>query len=219
MKVGTDGVLLGSWAGQHTHPENIVDIGAGSGLIALMLAQRFESANVDAIEIEKQCAEQCQENIEASPFKNRLKTIHTSIQNLAVNAERTYDLLVSNPPFFIDSFASGNDQRNIARHNNTLRQHELLRAVTDLSHDESTFAIILPVKEGEMFMDKVKEYPWYLTRRVNIKGSPDSKVKRLLLEFCKKPSPTETNQLIVEKQRGTYTDDFIELVKDFYLNP
>jgi len=218
MKVGTDGVLLGSWAGKGLSPQRILDIGAGSGLIALMLAQRFKSAEVEAVEIEELCAQQCKENVLASPYKNRVKTINSSIQEFAFSSKDKFDLLVSNPPFFIDSFTSDNDQRNTARHNHTLRQHEILQAVTDLSHHKSVFAIILPIKEGDLFIVKAREYPWYLNTQVYIKGSPESKEKRVLLEFTKSANPLTKSQLIVEEKRGVYTKEFSNLVKSFYLH-
>jgi tRNA1Val (adenine37-N6)-methyltransferase len=218
MKVGTDGVLLGSWAGTGLSPKRILDIGAGSGLIALMLAQRFKSAEIDAVEIEAQCAQQCAENALASPFKERINSTNSSIQEFALKNEDKFDLLVSNPPFFIDSFTSDNDQRNTARHNHSLRQHDLLKVVTDLSHHKSVFAIILPVKEGDLFILKAREYPWYLNNQVYIKGSPESKEKRVLLEFTKSQNPLMKSQLIVEEKRGVYTKGFTALVKDFYLH-
>ena len=218
MKVGTDGVLLGSWAGTNLQPKLILDIGAGSGLIALMLAQRFETAEIEAIEIEEQCAKQCEENVANSPFNGRIQTVNKSIQNFANENPNKFDLLVSNPPFFIDSFTSANDQRNTARHNHTLRQHDLLKAVTDLSHHESVFAIILPVKEGELFVEKAREYPWYLNKQVFVKGGPDSKEKRVLLEFTKSETVLTKSQLVIEVTRGHYTEEFTALVKDFYLH-
>lgn len=218
MKVGTDGVLLGSWAGSGYSPKRILDIGAGSGLIALMLAQRFKNAEIEAVEIETECAKQCEENALASPFKDRIKSTNTSIQEFAHKNEDKFDLLVSNPPFFIDSFTSDNDERNTARHNNSLRQHDLLRAVTDLSHHKSVFAIILPVKEGDLFIVKAREYPWYLNNQVYIKGSAESKEKRVLLEFTKSENTLVKSQLIVEEKRGVYTKAFSHLVKDFYLH-
>jgi tRNA1Val (adenine37-N6)-methyltransferase len=218
MKVGTDGVLLGSWAGKGTIPRRVLDIGSGSGLIALMLAQRFLEAEIEAVEIEEQCAKQCEENASASPFKDRIKSINTSIQEFALKQDVKFDLLVSNPPFFIDSFTSENDQRNTARHNHSLRQHELLKAVTDLSHQKSVFAIILPVKEGELFIVKAREYPWYLNNQVYVKGSPESKEKRVLLEFTKSANQLVKNQLIIEEKRGVYTKEFSNLVKSFYLH-
>ena len=218
MKVGTDGVLLGSWAGKGLKPKRILDIGAGSGLIALMLAQRFPTAEIEAIEIEKNCAQQCEENVATSPFKKRSKTINTSIQNFATESQDKFALLVSNPPFFIDSFISENDERNIARHNDTLRQHEILQAITELSHHKSVFAIILPVKEGDLFIIKAREYPWYLNNQVYIKGGPDSKEKRVLLEFTKSENVLVKSQLVIEVTRGNYTKEFTALVKGFYLH-
>jgi tRNA1Val (adenine37-N6)-methyltransferase len=218
MKVGTDGVVLGSWANGLETPNTIVDIGAGTGLIALMLAQRFENAKVTAVEIEQNCARQCFDNIKNSPYSQRVLIENTSIQNLALSENEPFDLLVSNPPFFIDAYASENDQRNLARHNTTLRQHELWKSVTDLSHEKSAFCIILPINEGELFIAKGKEYPWHLASKVWVKGSPDSKAKRVLMRFTRIKTEYVESEIVLEKERGTYTDAFKEWVKEFYLN-
>jgi len=218
MKVGTDGVLLGSWADVESEPKTIIDIGAGTGLIALMLAQRFESANIEAVEIEENCANQCRDNIASSPFGDRINVHNQSIQEFAKTNSQKFDLLVSNPPFFIDAFVAENQERNLARHNTSLNQHDLWQVVSSLSHQRSVFVVILPVTEGEMFEQKAKEYPWFLKRKCNVKGAENAKVKRVLLEFCRTQTLPQTSNLIIEKQRSVYTSDFINLVKNFYLH-
>ena len=150
----------------------------------------------------------------------RVSYEHTNIVQLPsfiCIAEQAY-ICWESISFFIDSFTSENDQRNTARHNHSLRQHELLKAVTDLSHQKSVFAIILPVKEGELFIVKARGYPWYLNNQVYVKGSPESKEKRVLLEFTKSANQLVKNQLIIEEKRGVYTKEFSNLVKSFYLH-
>jgi len=141
-----------------------------------------------------------------------------SIQDFVVTAACKFDLLVSNPPFFIDAFTSANSERNTARHNHTLNQHDLWKVVTDLSHQNSLFSIILPITEGDLFLIKGKEYPWYLSKKCVVKGTADANEKRVLLEFSRVKTNVENYQLVIEKQRGIYTEEFTALVKDFYLH-
>lgn len=240
MKVGTDGVLLGAWANTN-NPKHILDIGSGSGLISLMLAQRFATAYITGVEIEENGYQQSIENVSQSPFANRIKIHNHSIQEYAnsrvnsisstksnaksqdsrlmpfIGAPSSFDLIVSNPPFFHGAHTTGNINRDLARHSSGLLPQDLWKAVTLLSHENTVFCVILPILEGESFIQLANDFQWKLHQRINVKGQPNTKVKRLLLQFGQQEVPLRESSLIIEKQRGNYTSEFTKLVKAFYI--
>ncbi|HAT67946.1 MAG TPA: tRNA (adenine-N(6)-)-methyltransferase, partial [Flavobacteriaceae bacterium] len=190
MKIGTDGVLLGAWVSLENNPESILDIGAGTGIISLQLAQRSTAETIDAVEIDDDAYEQCSENFEASPWGDRLFCYHASIQEFASEIEEKYDLIVSNPPFFSEDYKSDNDARDIARFNDALPFQHLVVCASHLLSEEGTFAVILPKKEEEHFIQLASENNLYLQRFCEIQGTPNSEIKRVLLEFSfKKLTP------------------------------
>ena len=217
MKVGTDGVILGAWAPIDHHPQRILDIGAGTGLIALMLAQRSDAQEIDAVELDENTYEQCVENFEISPWGDRLFCYHADIRELADDPEEPYDLIVANPPYFSEDTLPYNPSRALARNNELLPFKDLLEAVQILLAQEGKFAVIIPFKEEENFVglaQKLELFPQIITR---VKGNATSEIKRSLLCFSKKNSLKETHELILEKKRHYYTDQFKELVREFYL--
>ena len=151
MKVGTDGVLLGAWTPLDHSPDTILDIGAGTGLIALMLAQRSTAETIDAVEIDGAAYEQCVENFEASPWADRLFCYHVGLDEFVAEMETPYDLIVSNPPFFTERVSSGNLSRDSARQNESLPFETLVDAVAKLLSPKGIFAVILPYGEEQGF--------------------------------------------------------------------
>ncbi|PZR19764.1 MAG: tRNA (adenine-N(6)-)-methyltransferase [Flavobacterium psychrophilum] len=217
MKVGTDGVLLGAWAPVDHRPFSILDIGAGTGLIALMLAQRSHAEQIDGLEIDDNAHEQAVDNFENSPWGDRLFCYHASLDEFMEEPEDEYDLIVSNPPFYTDGYFSGDEQRDIARHNNALPFEDLIEASGILLSDIGVLAVIIPFKEEEKIIALAKEeqlYPFKITR---VKGTPDSETKRSLIAFSRTEKEVETDELIIETARHKYTDEYISLTKDFYL--
>jgi tRNA1Val (adenine37-N6)-methyltransferase len=226
MKIGTDGVLLGAWATIDPNANQILDLGAGTGIIALQLAQRNTYADIDAIEIEDAAFEQCTDNFENSPWADRLFCYHASAQEFATEVDETYDLIVSNPPFYSPSdrkditLAEGQEMRGsrkLARFNDALPFEHLIGCVHKLLSKKGVFALILPRKEEESFINLASEAGLFPRRICRVKGNSTSEEKRSLLEFSFQASDAEFTELTIETERHIYTDDYRNLVKDFYL--
>jgi len=159
MKIGTDGVLLGAWTSLDSHPTSILDIGAGTGVIALQLAQRSMAQTIDAIELDSDAYEQCVENFEASAWGDRLFCYHASFEEFYFEIDETYDLIVTNPPFYSEDVDSGNSSRNLARQSQSLPYEELVSGVGKLLSEKGNFATIIPFKNEEEFMQKAARTP------------------------------------------------------------
>lgn len=216
MKVGTDGVLLGAWANT-SGASRILDIGAGTGLIAIMLAQRNENAVVHAVEIDETACQQALKNMADSPFAERLSCLPISIQDYSFKKEK-YDLIVSNPPFFSGGTLSENSDRDAVRHTVKLPHGALLLSVQRLLNNTGKFAVILPFIEGLRFEEMAATYNLYCTRKTEVKPKVDKPIERLLLEFEKDKKEQIIDQLIIQKEeRNDWTDDYIALTGDFYL--
>ncbi len=217
MKVGTDGVLLGAWASIENNPESILDIGAGTGVIALMLAQRGLADTIDALEIDEGAYEQCVSNFEMSDWGDRLFCYHAGLDEFVEEWEDPYDLIVSNPPFYAEDVSSGNASRDKARQNQSLPFDELLEGVSKLMAKQGAFATIIPHKEENAFLKMAAGYGLYPNRITHVKGSSTAKIKRSLLQFGFEKVAPETNELTIETSRHEYTNEYIALTKDFYL--
>lgn len=216
MKVGTDGVLLGAWA-DCENAKTILDIGTGTGLIALMLAQR-STAHIDAIEIDQSASEQAGENVTKSPWKSRISVINKSLQQFTEQIDKKYDLIVSNPPFFQNSLYAPNQSRTNARHNASLEYEDILDASLKLLSNNGTLSLILPYLEGTMFIVKAAEKGLYCVRQTNVLPNPGKAPKRLLLEFTKIKKPLVEQEIIIElNKRHEYSDAYKNLTRDFYL--
>ncbi|MEH6769605.1 tRNA1(Val) (adenine(37)-N6)-methyltransferase [Maribacter arcticus] len=216
MKIGTDGVLLGAWA-DIKNAESILDIGAGTGLIALMLAQRSNAEVIDAIEIDSNAYEQCVENFENSLWGDRLYCYHAGLDEFIEEIEDLYDVIVCNPPFYTESVISGDLQRDQARQNEFLPFNELLEAVSVLISENGIFSTIIPFKEKDDFIRIAATFDLFPSRCLRVKGNPAAEVKRVLLEFTALEKAYKVLDLTIEKERHVYTIDYINLTKDFYL--
>ncbi|UPZ17034.1 tRNA1(Val) (adenine(37)-N6)-methyltransferase [Flavobacterium humidisoli] len=218
MKVGTDGVLLGAWVPIHHNPFSVLDVGAGTGIIALMLAQRSHAEQIDALEIDEEAYEQAVENFESSPWSDRLFCFHAGLDEFIEEPEDEYDLIVSNPPFYAEDYKTDNEKRDLARFQDAMPFEEIVEAADLLLSENGVLAVILPFKEEEKFIALAKEaelYPFKITR---VKGTPKSEIKRSLLAFSRnEASEIEINELVIEIDRHVYTPEYIELTKDFYL--
>lgn len=219
MKVGTDGVLLGAWAPVTHDPYAILDIGAGTGLIALMLAQRTVAPHIDALEIDAQAHEQAVENFEASPWNDRLFCFHASLDDFMDDLEdEEYDLIVSNPPFYSEQVSSGDSARDTARQLDNLPFEDLIQASEVLLSEIGVLAVIIPYKEEERFIGLAKEeklYPFKITR---VKGTENSEIKRSLLAFSRTEQAIETDELVLEIERNLRTPAYQALTAEFYLD-
>lgn len=214
MKVGTDGVLLGAWA---SCQQRILDVGTGSGLIALMLAQRFDNAQVDAIDMDADAVGQATENFARSPWSDRLSCRQIAVQDLAKEDVR-YDAIVSNPPYFVDSLKSPNLQRQTARHTDMLSYEELLASCEHLLTADGVLSLILPADSEQLVLDKASSVGLYPTRLVHVYSKPGKPVKRIMLELRKRnDQPCEESHFYIESEYSPRSDEYVALTKDFYL--
>jgi tRNA1Val (adenine37-N6)-methyltransferase len=218
MKVGTDGVLLGSWTPINNNPFSILDIGAGTGIIALMLAQRSHAEQIDALEIDEDAYEQAVENFENSPWGDRLFCFHAGLDEFVEEPEDEYDLIVSNPPFYAEAYKSNSEQRDLARFQDAMPFDELIEAAALLLSENGIFAVIIPHKEEENFLNLAAAYELYPLKITRVKGTPTTEIKRSLLAFSRNENLNfPVDELIIETARHQYTAEYIELTKDFYL--
>ena len=216
MKVGTDGVIIGAWADCEGSTK-ILDIGTGTGLISLMLAQR-SNAYIDAIEIDKNSFFQAKENILNSDWDNRINIFNISFQNFNKNKSNIYDLIVSNPPYFINSLKANTPERTNARHNNLLTHNELLDGVNRLLTKKGVFCLILPYEQTQGFIKLANKYGLYRNKILKVKPTANKEPKRSLIELRKENLKNEETFLIIEKdKRHDYTKEYKELTKDYYL--
>ena len=217
MKVGMDGVLLGCWA-HVSNATKILDVGTGSGLIALMLAQRAPEARITAIDIDPNAIVQSKTNINHSPWKERLQTICISLQEYTTLGSEKFDLIVSNPPYFANSLKTPDSQRTLARHNDTLPHNELIISSRSLLEENGKLCLILPVNEGNQCIDTATREGLYCIKKVYVYPKPNTPVKRLLLEFTTHPGSMEESEITIETAtRHQYSEEFTALAKDFYL--
>ncbi|WP_294822294.1 methyltransferase [uncultured Flavobacterium sp.] len=218
MKVGTDGVLLGAWAPVGHSPSSILDIGAGTGLIALMLAQRSNAEQIDALEIDDDAYEQCVDNFENSPWGDRLFCYHAGLDEFMEEPEDEYDLIVSNPPFYTEDHTSGNDSRDRARFEASLPFEDLAEAASLLLSDTGIFAVILPYKEEARFLAIAKDNGLYPVKITRVKGTPESDTKRSLMAFSRKEAAdVDADEVVIETARHIYTREYTALTQDFFL--
>ncbi|MEZ4801169.1 MAG: methyltransferase [Gelidibacter sp.] len=217
MKVGTDSVLLGAWTSLRHQPHSILDIGAGTGLLALMLAQRSSSELIDAIEIDDNAYEQCVENFEQSIWGDRLFCYHTSLKEFVAEIEEKYDLIISNPPFYSDTYKSENKQRDLARYVDAMPFRHLIESVSKLLSKDGLFSVIIPFSEEKGFIVLASKEHLFPNRILRVKGSPSSEFKRSLIEFSFTETGAQIEELTIEMSRHLYTEDYIKLTKDFYL--
>ena len=216
MKVGIDGVLLGVWT-DIGHADSILDIGTGTGLIALMLAQR-SSARIDAIDIDAEAVIQANENVQKSPWSSRIAVHQIELQSYVLTAINRYDLIVSNPPYFVNSTKAPVENRNTARHTDTLTHEELLDNALTLLKPTGRICVILPVNEGLSSVEYAVSIGLHCTKQVVVFPKPGVVAKRLLLEFSSKFTACVNSEIVIESDvRHQYSPEFTTLAKDYYL--
>ncbi len=216
MKVGTDGVLIGAWT-NCSNAQKILDIGSGTGLISIMLAQRNENAKITGIEIEKDAFLQSLENVNASPWSDRIEIKNKSLQVFAKKNDQKFDLIISNPPFFVNSEKAPEKKRNLARHTDSLPFKTLVSLSKKLLSTNGILSVIVPINKKKEFEFLANYNNLFLQRETVVKPNFTKLPKRILLEFTKYVNNYEGNYLILEIERHVYTQEYIDLTKDFYL--
>lgn len=224
MKVGTDGVLLGAWAesgtvtvtGGHGCARRVLDVGCGTGLIALMMAQRYADADILAIDIDEDACSQARENVERSEFRSRVEVRNVPLQRL--EGEECYDAIVSNPPFFNNSLKAPDKQRSLARHTDTLPFAELMEHSSRLLKKEGVLSIIVPADAASEITGEAAMAGLFLQRKVMVKTTPRKTAKRCLLAFGKHTADMpENTEVCLNSACGERSGWYELLTKDFYL--
>lgn len=217
MKIGTDGTLLGAWC-DVMDKYRVLDIGSGTGLIALMIAQRNNLALIDAVEIEENAYMETVENFNQSPWQERLHAHHVSLQHF--KPLHAYDLIVSNPPFFNESSKNSDEKKTMARHTDSLSHKELLSFASTHLYENGILSLILPTEEAKLFEEEALKNNLFVSRKTRVFSNTESTThKRVLMEFSKNiPDYIHENSITIETtQRHEYTEEYIDLTKDFFL--
>ena len=220
MKVGTDSLVLGAWLSIQ-EADKILDVGTGTGILAIMMAQR-SGALIDAVESNKSACLEAVENVKSSPWHDRIRVIESSFQdfwNVQKMVGFRYDLIISNPPYYSNSLPAKTSDRTLARHTNTLTISELLKGVNELLKPHGRLGLVMPYPEGKQFIAVVKEEGFYCNRLLQLRSRPGRPVKRLLMELSRKEMELEIQDLVIsESGQNKYTNEYINVTKDFYLD-
>ncbi|MEO5581230.1 MAG: methyltransferase domain-containing protein [Saprospiraceae bacterium] len=218
MKVGTDGVLVGVWA-ELGGVSKTLDIGTGTGVISLILAQRLSGkSEIHSIDVDDKAIVQSTNNFKNSPWPENFVVHHSSIQDFAMNSNDRFDLIISNPPFFTGGLLSENNDRNDVRHTIKLPHGDLLLAVSKLLKSEGSLAIILPYLQGLRFIEISESYRLYPFRITEVKSRMDKTIERLLIQFRKGKSMVLQNEIIIHSEGDEFSSEYKSLTRDFYLN-
>ncbi|MBI0520447.1 tRNA1(Val) (adenine(37)-N6)-methyltransferase [Pectobacterium parmentieri] len=217
MKVGTDGILLGAWA-PVSSTSRILDIGSGSGLLALMLAQRSEPhVRVDAVELDSAASQQAKENMAASPWADRVTVYAEDIVDFAAMRSTDYSLIVSNPPYFPPGIACGSAEREQARYTTSLTHEALLHCAHQLLMSEGLFCVVLPVQVAEHFIPLAQQHNWYVRQQLCVSEQEGRSAHRVLLTLSRQEKVCVHASLAIRDAAKRYSSDFQQLTKDFYL--
>lgn len=213
MKVCTDACLFGGLIPDNLN--HILDIGTGTGLLPLMLAQKNPHAIIDTVEIDADAAQQAKENIAASPWAHRLHVYNNDV--LAFDPGKQYDCIISNPPFFEDDLKSPDTAKNNAKHNTTLGLNQLLIKAEKHLTNEGLFAVLLPYKRVDYFIEEAAKIGFYLSRRISVKQTLKHKFFRGILFFTRNETSAQHTELLIRDSEGNYTEEFSAVLKDYYL--
>lgn len=213
MKVGTDSMLLGALV-KADDPHAVLDIGTGTGVIALMLAQRFVNAEIIGLEIDQKACEEADFNFQESSWNNRLSSVNEDV--LQVNFDQSFDLIVSNPPYYENSLLSENERTSRAKHAAFLPVSALLKKVSTLLTENGKFWVIVPSENSESWIESASENQLFLNQSVSIFGKEGQGRKRAVLVFSREQRVSEKSSLTVRNEKGAYTKEYIELTKEFH---
>lgn len=213
-KVGTDAVLLGAWTPIPAQAKTLLDIGTGTGVIALMMAQRC-GANITAVEIEPAACRTAEDNFKNSPWGERLSLFPGDF--LKMSFPHSFDLIISNPPFYADAFRSKSEKRNLARNEQVLPFYKLLRSVKTLLSTEGVFSVVVPLSQEKSFLSIAEEHLLFPFSILRTRGNSNAEYKRSFISFSGTKKECNRQQLTIEEKRHVYTPEYIAIVKNFYL--
>lgn len=216
MKVGTDAVLLGAWT-ETKHSKTILEIGTGSGIISLMIAQRSK-AKIEAIDIDEDTVKQANENFQKAEWKERLNAFHYSLNDFKKEQSNKYDLIISNPPFFIDSLKSPNKNKTLSKHSDELSYADLIQGLIHFLSPSGKACIILPYTESKSFINLARIENLYLTKQLLIKPKKDKVANRILMEFSFTKTQVLENEIYLREVDNSFSDEYKKLSKEYYLN-
>ena len=216
MKVGTDSIILGSAIKIKSKYKHILDVGTGTGILSLMLAQKSTNSNITAVEIDSNSYHQAKVNIDKSKWRNRINLIHTDAKQLEI--DHKYDLIICNPPYFSNSKKSMITSKNFARHQVELTFKDLLNLWGKLGNNDSDLVCIAPIIESEKLHKMVKKNGNYLTYYLEVRSNPNSNPKRVVMLFSKNKMETKKSKLCIYNNEGGYSEEYKYMTKDFYLN-
>lgn len=216
MKVGTDGVLLGAWA---SAPEarRVLDVGSGTGLIALMMAQRFPEAHITGVEVDADAFRQSRDNVQVSPWSGRIELVHADFRLWKPVADAQFDLIVSNPPYFIDALRPSAEGRSLARHAAGLNYESLFSHSRDLLAEGGRVCVIVPAEVAQLVQNTAVKYGLYPFTRVHVFTKQGKPLKRMMISFGTHIVPCHDNHLCLMDSDGTYSSAYRQLTADFYL--
>lgn len=217
MKVGTDAVILGSWA-EIKNSQKILDIGTGSGIIALMMAQKNSEAQIKAIDIDANSIREASQNFEQSPWSERLEAECIALQNYGLSHKNQFDHIISNPPFFSKSTPAPDKARHNARHTDTLSADDFFNYSKLLLTETGKISLIIPFYSSADWIKIAEKYTLFPSRITNVISYPGKPIERLLIEFSNEKQEVESTDFFIRKGKGlAYSEEYIELTKDFYL--
>lgn len=221
MKVCTDSCIFGAYVQPSPPTTQVLDIGTGTGLLSLMLAQKATHFTITALEIDEAAYKQAQQNVDASPWANRIQVLHQAVQGFAPLPPLRYDLIISNPPFFENHLKTSNLSQNRALHSEALSFDELLTAVDQLLALDGVLAVLLPVYQMEVFANKASTYGLHISQQLRIHNSPKKRDFRMICHFSRKAPVDATAQekeLFIRDQQNEYSHEFVELLRPYYLH-
>lgn len=218
MKLGTDAVVLGAYVNPYL-AKNILDIGTGTGILALMMAQKSD-AFIHAVEIDEVAALEAEFNFKQSKWLNRISLYSNSIQDFRREfPDVKFDFIITNPPYFVagNQFEIEDEKRRTARHTNTLSFEELAKIIAELLHEDGTIAMVLPVQEAELFIQIAETYLLFPKEILQVYPKRSKPFNRLVMLFSKQKQNIKKQELVIYNEDNSYTETYYELTKDFYL--
>ncbi len=216
FKVTTDACVLGAYV-YALNPDSVCELGTGTGIIALMLAQKFPCSKIDAVEIDKLSAVQARENVDYSPWSERITVFNQSIQDFSTLSKKKYNLIVCNPPYYEDHFRSKDNQKNLTKHNYRISIKELAKSVNILLRDQGVFFTIMPTFSFGKLREELERYNIRLFDKMGLHSKLKKPLYRYIGGFCRKKDDMKENTLIIYDENGEYSDSFKKLLKDYYL--